>query len=94
MRLWDLSSGQCLHTLTGHTNWVNSVALSVDGRLALSGAEDNTVRVWDLAAGRTVAVFHHSRPVTAVALARQERIVVVGDDLGNVLFFRLESPTC
>jgi WD40 repeat protein len=31
------------------------VAVSADGRTAVSGAEDETVRVWDLATGRCIA---------------------------------------
>jgi WD40 repeat protein len=34
---------RCLRTLTGHTERVDSVCLSADGRLALSGSHDNTM---------------------------------------------------
>src|SRR5262249_2759129 len=34
-----------------HTNPANAVALTPDGRLAVSGGPDQTVRVWDLLAG-------------------------------------------
>jgi hypothetical protein len=48
MRLWEVASGQCLHTFTGHTDSVTSVSLSADGRFALSGSRDKTVRLWEL----------------------------------------------
>ena len=36
----------------GHSGCVYSVAFSPDGRLALSGSADNTVKVWKVATGR------------------------------------------
>src|SRR5262249_23147964 len=34
-----------------HRGWVNSVAFSPDGRLALTGSDDRTARVWGWRAG-------------------------------------------
>ena len=37
VRVWDLESGECLKVLEGHTDIVNSVALTPDGRKGISG---------------------------------------------------------
>src|SRR5207245_2319655 len=55
----EFVSPACLRVLTGHTGTVYSVAVTGDGRTAVSGADDGTVRVWDLASGRCCAV--HAR---------------------------------
>jgi serine/threonine protein kinase len=41
-------SNRCLHTFEGHSREVTSVALSSDGRYALSGSGDRTLRLWQL----------------------------------------------
>ena len=38
VRIWDLESGACLHTLEGHIGQVRSVSVTPDGRLAVSGS--------------------------------------------------------
>ena len=50
-----LPPGTRLHTLTGHGGRVAAVAVSADGRRAVSGGSDGTVRVWDLATGKQIA---------------------------------------
>jgi WD40 repeat protein len=47
IRIWDLSTGRSLRTLTGHTDLVWSLAFSRDGKRLVSASPDGTLRVWD-----------------------------------------------
>jgi hypothetical protein len=47
-RIWEVETGRCLRTLTGHSSDVDSVWLSPDGRLALSGGYETTLRLWEI----------------------------------------------
>ena len=50
-----------MHTLTGHSRFVNRVAFSHDAaRVVSSSRDDNSVRVWDVASGRQVRQFADS----------------------------------
>jgi WD40 repeat protein/serine/threonine protein kinase len=70
VRVWDLPTQQLQRTLSGHTDFVNSVALSADARTAVSGSSDKTVRVWDMSNGRCLRTFiAHTADVREVALS-------------------------
>lgn len=49
IKIWDLRSGQCLHTLKlDHGGYIYSLELTEDGQRCLSGNADGSVTVWDL----------------------------------------------
>jgi WD40 repeat protein len=50
-------------TLTGHSDFVESVAYSPDGKHIVSGSYDNTVKVWDAQTGQEVSVLLCHRPI-------------------------------
>jgi hypothetical protein len=65
VKLWDPVSGKNLKTLSGHSDWVYAVALSLDGKLVASGAWNGEVRVWNTGDGKEVATFNASPGHTA-----------------------------
>src|SRR5512147_3004577 len=72
LRLWDVASGECLSVLSGHESDVNALAVSDDGKHAISGSGEivtgeKLVRLWDLASGRVLRDFQgHTAEVSAV----------------------------
>src|SRR5919199_1194516 len=70
LKVWDLTTGQELFTLEGHSNSVNNaVVIDADGRRAISGSDDNTLKVWDLTTRKELFTLEgHSNSVNAVAI--------------------------
>ncbi len=38
LKVWDLATGQAVHSLQGHTSGVTGVAVTADGRFAVSAS--------------------------------------------------------
>lgn len=67
---WDLEMGKKIHHLVGHQSAVTCVAFSPDGKQALSGSEDQTLRLWDLATGKESRLLEgHQGTVYSVAFS-------------------------
>jgi WD40 repeat protein len=63
----------------GHTDELNGVAFSPDGRHALSAANDGTVRLWDVATGKEVKpLVGHQDQVLCVAFSPDGRLALTG----------------
>lgn len=48
IKVWDVSSGQCLFTLVGHDNWIRGLSWHPGGKYLLSASDDKSLRVWDV----------------------------------------------
>jgi WD40 repeat protein len=76
--------------LAGHSAAVKSVAVTENGRRAVSASWDKTLKVGDLEIGQCLATFHCDAGVTCCTLARGHTIVA-GDAGGRVHFLALEE---
>ena len=50
VRLWNVQSGTCDVTLSGHKGQVTALRYNQQGGLLASGAQDTDIIVWDIAA--------------------------------------------
>jgi len=72
-------SGRLTRRFDGHNGWVSSVHASGNGRSALSGSADGTVKLWSVSSGRCLRTFSgHAEWVTSVSLSADGRLALSG----------------
>ncbi len=54
VRLWEVFSGKMIREFSGHSDRVNSVKFSPDGRFILAGSEDSSLKLWKVYNGKEV----------------------------------------
>jgi WD40 repeat protein len=74
-------------TLKGHDAFVTAVATAPDGKYAVSGSDDNTLKVWDLEQGVIVSNFTGDSSFQTCYISQDGESIVAGDSLGKMHFF-------
>jgi WD40 repeat protein len=81
-----------LHTFTGHEGGVKTIAYSPDGKFLLSGGEDQTLKLWDVASGKELRTFiGHRDAVTSVAFSPDGRLAVSGSSDSTLRLWEVAS---
>jgi WD40 repeat protein len=80
--------------LAGHSDVVPSVALSSDGKLALSGGLDSQVMLWSVLEDKAVRpLAGASGKITSVALSGDGALAAAGTELGTLHFWNAADGT-
>jgi WD40 repeat protein len=91
----QLRGGWKERRLQGHTGQVWSVCLSGDGRYALSGSEDRSLRLWEVTTGRCLRTFEgHTDPVKSVCLSGDGRYALSGSWDKSLRLWEVASGRC
>src|SRR5271157_5808756 len=108
LKVWDLKSayrfrfvprligrmltGRALRTLSGHSAYVTGVAVTPDGRRAVSASLDDTLKVWDLKSGRELRTLQgHSAAVRGMAVTADGKRAVSASEDKTLKVWDLES---
>jgi glucose repression regulatory protein TUP1 len=71
--------GTCASTLTGHKDYVLSVAISPDGQWVVSGSKDRSIQFWNIQSGQAQFLLQgHKNSVISIDIARQGNLLASG----------------
>jgi WD40 repeat protein len=86
--LLDAHTGKRLARWQGHKDSVTAVCFSPDGKWLASASEDNTVKLWDVAAGKLVRTLQGNDEMTAVAFSPDgKRLAASAEPVGDIILW-------
>jgi WD40 repeat protein len=94
LKRWDMTTGDCIHTYTGHQSSVTSVAIGIDVSWFVSGSRDKTLKRWDMTTGDCIHTYTgHQSSVTSVAISfNNHHIISCGGD--EIKIWDMETGEC
>ncbi|KAJ3275406.1 Platelet-activating factor acetylhydrolase IB subunit alpha [Terramyces sp. JEL0728] len=79
IKIWNIQSGECIHSLTGHENWVRGLCFYPSGLLLATVSDDCTLRIWNLVEGRAIkTIKSHTQFVSCVQVHPSLPLLVTG----------------
>ncbi len=73
------TNGQSCGNLRAHTEVINSVTFSPDGKFLVSGSNDDTIKVWSVPEGKLLHTLkEHSNNIASVAISADGKLLASG----------------
>lgn len=80
---------RCIHTLEGHTQSIEAIAVTPDGKTVIS-VGDNIIRLWDVSEGQLVKTLKgHLKGVTSICLSKNGATLASGSRDKTISIWRL-----
>ncbi len=76
--LWQLVQSEELCTLGSHSNVVQLIAFSPDGRSVATASQDNTLKLWDVPGRREIAAIVYENAISGLAFSVDGKLLAVG----------------
>jgi WD40 repeat protein/serine/threonine protein kinase len=90
--LWKV---RCYRTLREHKEQVTSIAVSWNGRYAVSGGSDDMVVLWDPLSGRSLAMLRgHQDMIRAVSISADGSLALSGSKDGTLRLWQVPGGQC
>ncbi len=91
LKIWNPETREEIRTLNNHHNSVEAITVTLDGQHLISIDAKRTLKVWNLLTGEERTSFTADSPLTCCAIALEGSTIIVGDQVGQLHFLRLEG---
>ncbi|WP_414516220.1 NB-ARC domain-containing protein [Nostoc sp. PCC 9305] len=95
IKLWDISIGQVVRTLQGHSYGVNTVVFSPDGQSLISKDVSQTIKLWNTQTGQCLQTFKgYTSGVWSIAFSPNGQTVIGSGEDQMVKLWDVRTGQC
>ncbi|MEH1948207.1 MAG: NB-ARC domain-containing protein [Nostoc sp.] len=95
IKLWDVSTGECLQTFWGHDSWVHSVSFSPNAQILASGSRDKTAKLWDWHTGECLHTLQgHIHEVKTITFSPCGKFLASGSYDNSIKIWDVNTGIC
>ena len=91
IKIWDLSLMREVASFNAHSDYINSLNYSPNGRYIVSSSDDNTIRIWNAYDYSLLRTFKTIKPETRVIFTPDSKQLVAGGVDSTVKFLDLNT---
>ncbi|PMB46335.1 hypothetical protein CEN39_26055, partial [Fischerella thermalis CCMEE 5201] len=84
IKLWDLTTGQVIKTLSGNES-EKTMVFSPDGKIIASGGYDKTIKLWDVTTGKVVKTLSHQNNSIYELIFSPDGKILASRSINNII---------
>lgn len=95
VKIWDVESGDCLHTLTEHTGMSWSASFHPQGDRFATGSFDHSIKIWDLETGTCLqTLLGHTTEVTEISFSPDGQLLASASSDRTIRLWEVATGQC
>ncbi len=91
IKLWDITNGNLIETLKGHSDDIKAIAISADGQTLASGSYDGMIKLWNLNTGSVKMNIQNLEAITSLTFSPNGEILASGCKKGQIKTWQLNT---
>jgi len=92
LKLWDVITGREITSFEGHSQNVNAVAITTNGKILVSGSDDQTIKVWNLQTNQLIHTLNsHTDAIHSLAISADNKTLISASDDQTIKVWNLTT---
>ena len=89
IKIWSIYTFECIKILAGHSNTINSLEATANGRL-ISCSTDKSVKLWQIETGKMLETIQFDCSVNCLKILTDD-LIAIGLDSGKIQIYDLSK---